>query len=261
MHSLQRISAHGEWQFAPRVYPNGMVLPACRVEVRSSGKTKCIVSAFVLETAEFYEQLPPDAFVVSVPAGVNALDWRQVPDTGLRRPEGGVVRGPVPDVVAYLNARSGHSPIKPVLTYGQPAPAVHPAKWLSQAGEIPPPETKDKVVLIDFWGIGCGPCVAQLPDVQAAARHFKDTDLVLIGLHESRAEIEQVRQFATDRHLEYVLAIDREPSERGWFGATMQAYGVQGIPAAAVIDRAGKLVYLGELRQALSRAANVLNQK
>ena len=61
--------------------------------------------------------------------------------------------------------------------------------------------------------------------------------------------------------LEYVLAIDREPTESGWFGATMQAYGVQGIPAAAVIDRAGKLVYLGQFGEALTKAAGLLNQE
>jgi hypothetical protein len=37
-------------------------------------------------------------------------------------------------------------------------------------------------------------------------------------------------------------------------------WGVQGIPATAVIDRAGKLVYLGRLREALVKAAEILKQ-
>jgi peroxiredoxin len=162
-------------------------------------------------------------------------------------------------VVAYLNRRSPSTrSVEPVLKYGQQAPAIDPAKWLNQDGETAPPDLSGKVVLIEFWGISCGPCVAQLPEVRAAAKHFASSDLVLIGLHGNRTTVERLTSFAKENQLAYQLAIDREATESGWFGATMQAFGVRGIPSAAVINRQGRLVYLGDFRQALKRVDGLL---
>jgi len=256
-------SAHGYarawWQFAPKTYRNGVVLPGLSIEVRGRDSQVNTVSAHIIESAEFFDELPTDSFSVSLPAGVNVLDYRNVPDDGPRRPRSGVVRGPVTDVVAYLNRRSLSTRlVEPVLKYGQVAPTIEPAKWLNQDGETSPPDFSGKVVLIEFWGITCGPCVAQLPEVRAAAKHYPNSDLALIGLHGSRTTLERLTSFAKENQLTYQLAIDREASERGWFGATMQAYGVRGIPSAAVIDRQGHLVYLGDFRQALKKVDGLL---
>jgi peroxiredoxin len=117
-------------------------------------------------------------------------------------------------------------------------------------------------VLIDFWGITCGPCVAQLPEVQAAAAHFAGTgdQLVLIGLHESGTTVDQVTKFATRQSLTYRLAIDRPAEEEGWFGAAFKAYGVRAIPSAAVIDRQGRVVFVGRFSEALQEAASLLKK-
>jgi thiol-disulfide isomerase/thioredoxin len=115
-------------------------------------------------------------------------------------------------------------------------------------------------VLVDFWGIGCSPCVAELPEVQAASDHFaaRSKDFAVIGLHDSGATVEQVVQFARRRGLTYRLAVDRPTAEEGWFGATFRDYGVRGIPAAAVIDRQGKVVFVGRFPEALRKAADLL---
>jgi thiol-disulfide isomerase/thioredoxin len=147
-----------------------------------------------------------------------------------------------------------------MLKVGQAAPAIRPARWLDRDGPADPPELAGKVVLVDFWGISCGPCVAELPEVQAAAAHFagKGQDLVLIGVHESGASADQVAEFARKRGLTYRLAIDRPGDEKGWFGATFKEYGVRAIPAAAVIDRQGKVAFIGRFREALREAAKRL---
>jgi thiol-disulfide isomerase/thioredoxin len=114
-----------------------------------------------------------------------------------------------------------------------------------------------KVVLIDFWGITCGPCISQLPEVQAAADRFagKTKDLVLIGLHESGVTAAELAEFARKRGLLYPLAIDRAEKEEGFFGATFKAYGIRAIPSAAVLDRQGRVAYVGRFGEAIQKAA------
>jgi len=99
---------------------------------------------------------------------------------------------------------------------------------------------------------------ARLPEVREAADHFKGTDLVILGLHDSSGTLEQVAGFAAKRALNYPLAIDRTATEEGWFGQTFAAYGVRSIPGAAVIDRQGKIAFVGGFNEPLGKAASLL---
>ena len=42
--------------------------------------------------------------------------------------------------------------------------------------------TGGKAVLIEAWGIHCGPCLASLPDVEKLAKRYKDK-LIVVGAH------------------------------------------------------------------------------
>jgi peroxiredoxin len=83
---------------------------------------------------------------------------------------------------------------------------------------------------------------------------------VLIGLHESGTTVDQVAKFATKHAITYCLAIDRPADEDGWFGAAFKAYGVRAIPGAAVIDRQGRVVFVGQFSESLQQAANLLEK-
>jgi thiol-disulfide isomerase/thioredoxin len=205
-----------------------------------------------------YRPTPLD-FAVAAPAGTVIIDHRE----DHSHPKQGFNHYPLPDVIAYAEGMSSRNrSIEPVLKIGQPAPAIQPARWLDRNGVTDPPAVAGKVVLVDSWGISCGPCVAELPEVQAAADHFADKskDLVFIGLHDSGATADQVAEFARKRGITYRLAVDRPEDEEGWFGATFKDYGVRGIPAAAVIDRKGKVAFVGRFPEALKEAARLLGQ-
>ena len=94
------------------------------------------------------------------------------------------------------------------------------------------------------------------------ADHFagKGDQLVLIGLHESGGTVNQVAKFAGNHLLTYRLAIDRPAGEDGWFGAAFKAYGVRAIPSAAVIDRQGRIVFVGRFTEALQQAVSLLEK-
>jgi RNA polymerase sigma factor (sigma-70 family) len=244
-------------QYGPKHFSNGAILPKVHVEMVGQGGAVDTLWLTVVEHVDPSYRPGPRDFVVAAPAGTLIIDGRE----DYSHPKMGTCHYPVADVLVYAEGMSSRNrSIEPVVKTGQPAPPLQPVAWLDRNGPITPPELKGKVVLIDFWGITCGPCVGQLPEVQAAVDHFagKTKDLVVIGLHESGFAVEKVAEFARKRGLNFALAIDRPETEEGWFGASFKAYGVHAIPSAAVIDRQGRVAFVGRFTEALQKAADLL---
>jgi peroxiredoxin len=144
--------------------------------------------------------------------------------------------------------------------FGKEAPSLQAVAWLNSK-PLAPADLRGKVVLVDFWAVGCGPCVAALLGVQRAAEQLTPKGAVVIGLHGSGIKPKQLKEFAEGKKLTYPLAIDAEDPQGMSFGRTFRQYGVVGIPAVAVIDREGKVAYLGNfLAEAVSRAAALVAQ-
>ncbi len=244
-------------QYGPKTYRNGVVLPTVSVRASFVNVKMHLIELTTIDEVNLDYRPTPLDFTVAAPTMTVIMDYRE----DRSHPRQVVNRYPVADVLAYADANSSRGrSIEPVLKVGQPAPAIRPANWLDRNGPAGPPEVASKVVLVNFWGISCGPCVAELPEVQAAADHFagQRKDFVLIGVHESGATADQVAEFARKRGLTYRLAVDRPAGEDGWFGATFKEYGVRAIPAAAVIDRKGYVAFVGRFPDAIKEAAKLL---
>jgi peroxiredoxin len=140
----------------------------------------------------------------------------------------------------------------------RPAPELQVSAWVDQSGPVTPPRLDGKVQLVVFWGVNCPACVQKIPQVRKAAGRHANSDLVVIGLHNSQISADRVARFARDRQLNYPIAIDRSGRNRYSFGATTTAYQVQAIPHAAVIDRDGSLKYVGDFDDALKAAEQLL---
>ena len=204
----------------------------------------------------YWKVCPPETFILEVPPGTNVIDYRGIPRNEMgqgRQPRMGVVRTSVPDVIAYCTI--GGSPLtEPVLKVGDPAPKLDVLSWFGADGQAVTPELTDKIILIDFWGISCGPCVVQLAEVNTAAKHFADSKIAILGLHAGGHDPKKVVEFVKKRDLIFPIAIDnRDPTGRT-FGATFAAFGVSGIPASVVIDATGQVAYIGHFQQAIEVA-------
>jgi thiol-disulfide isomerase/thioredoxin len=116
-------------------------------------------------------------------------------------------------------------------------------------------DLQGKVVLLDFWAVWCGPCVATFPHLREWNEKYAGKGLVIIGAtryysydwdeqakrSKKTADLspaaEQVALAAFAKHHELSHRFMVMPKESQF----SKNYGVSGIPQAVLIDRAGKV--------------------
>jgi len=61
---------------------------------------------------------------------------------------------------------------------------------------------KGKIVVLNIWGIGCGPCIAEMPELNAlVAQNAANKDVVFLGL--SADETSKLKSFVRQRPFAY----------------------------------------------------------
>ncbi len=117
---------------------------------------------------------------------------------------------------------------------------------------ISPAKYKGKVLLLDFWATWCGPCVAGLPELQAAYAkyHAQGLEVVGISLDEDKTAL---TSFLKERKLTWPQVFDGG----GWQSAVPEIYGVQAIPFLLVVGKDGRIAAVnprGHIEQAVQAA-------
>lgn len=64
---------------------------------------------------------------------------------------------------------------------GRPAPELN-FIWSSREGLSKLSALRGKVVVLDFWATWCGPCVATFPQIRELVDHYKEADVVVLGV-------------------------------------------------------------------------------
>ena len=99
-----------------------------------------------------------------------------------------------------------------------------------------------KIVVIDFFSTTCVPCIAELPQLMAASSDLKDrrdVQFVLVASDKGDDTPEKFRAFAERRHVTLPLAFDPD-------GKAHDSFGLTGVPALVILDRAGRVRFSHE---------------
>jgi thiol-disulfide isomerase/thioredoxin len=122
-------------------------------------------------------------------------------------------------------------------------------------------DVKGKVVVINFWGVWCGPCVKEMPEIQELATKYKnDSDVVLLAF-DSRDDLATVKKFIADRKYDFPVLIADS------YGENLEKIndGAASYPTTLFVDKKGKISFLkvgntGNLVEEFSLRIDILKQ-
>ena len=102
------------------------------------------------------------------------------------------------------------------------------AKWLNTA------ELKGKVIVLNFWFIGCLGCMTEIPKLSAFADKFKgNDDIVFLAIANNTPQ--ELRQFLARQRFNY--------RHIGQGASLVKLFDFTGYPKNVVIGRDGKIIY------------------
>ena len=162
---------------------------------------------------------------------------------------------------------------------GEPAP---------EFAQLRPPEIganptlaglEGQVVVLDFWGHWCGPCIGSMPKLMQLYDEFQDQRVKFVAVHdasvESWSELAPILERIQAEHWEgraipFPVVLDGggeiqiPGSDLKVNGATTALYGIKAWPTTLVIDRTGKLVgpvNIHDLDQARTKLLSLLEDR
>jgi thiol-disulfide isomerase/thioredoxin len=123
---------------------------------------------------------------------------------------------------------------------GKAAPSISELSgWINTEGRKWS-DFEGKVVVIDMWATWCGPCLGQIPKLQAMHEKYAEKGLVILGVHSANG-FDKMADFVAQKKLPWAFAAD---DKRG----LSTALSIQFIPSYFVVDKKGTMRVAGANR-------------
>lgn len=105
---------------------------------------------------------------------------------------------------------------------------------LDGSGTFDPRGLSGQVVVVNFWGAWCGPCIGEAPELESVYSAHRAEGLAFVGI-DVRDELDNARAFAA-QNLTYPSIFD--PASELALSFAVQP---NGVPATIILDRQGRI--------------------
>ena len=93
---------------------------------------------------------------------------------------------------------------------------------------------RGKVILLDFWAVWCGPCIAEMPNVKQVYEKYKDANFQIIGI-----SLDENRNTLVGYLEKEGITWPQFFDGKGWRNQVAAMYGISAIPHTYLIDGEG----------------------
>src|SRR5277367_3267280 len=96
---------------------------------------------------------------------------------------------------------------------------------------------KQQLIYLDFWATWCGPCMAEMPQLERLYETYKDRGLVVLGISmDDPTTMGAVASYVHRNGLSFPVMIDMDSRVTSIYNSTRSA------PYGVLIDRSGKII-------------------
>lgn len=132
------------------------------------------------------------------------------------------------------------------LAIGDQAPSLRVTSWV-KGERVDPASLRGRgVMVIEFWATWCAPCRATIPHLTELQGRYASQGLVVVGITRDDPDngLDKVKAFVTRQgdKMGYVVGFDAKGQT---YDSYMRAANQEGIPTAFLVDRSGKVAWIG----------------
>lgn len=134
---------------------------------------------------------------------------------------------------------------------------VAPFELLAKNGDLVTNETlADRIVLLDFWFISCGPCWVKFPDLQRIHEKYQsnpEVEIYAVNRPMPRDKPGALFQRIEDKQYTFPVL--------GGTQQVMDLLGVYKYPSVMILNQKGEMVFMGELEDAELKLESMLSEE
>ena len=93
-----------------------------------------------------------------------------------------------------------------------------------------------KPTIVEFWATWCPPCRKSIPHLNEIYKKYKERGLEIVGITDENQAV--VEEFLKKQPIDYHVGLDQG-------GKYSAGFGIEGIPHAFLVSKAGKVVWEG----------------